>query len=119
MKTLLAISLATIYGLTLRVLFGILDPLMGIMSLSFLVLVPAIIGFLTIALLPKERTRTVTSAFFLPWLTSLAILLITILTNMEGTICWLMIFSGFCSSGRHRWCNGLFHSEAQPQLPRR
>ena len=95
MKTLLAVSLATIYGLTLRISFGLLQGGLEIMSLSFMVLIPAIIGFVTVALTPKSRTLTAISAFFLPWLTSLAILVITILVNLEGTICWLMIFPFF------------------------
>ncbi len=95
MKTLLAVSLATIYGLTLRISFGLLNAFMGIMSLSFLVLVPALIGFLTVALQPKRKVRTVSGAFFLPWLTSLVILILTIAVEIEGTICWIMMYPFF------------------------
>jgi hypothetical protein len=95
MKTLFAITLATIYGLSIRLFFGFLDAFMGIMSVSFLIIVPMLIGFLTILLMPKEKITGNTSAFFIPWLTSLAILVVTILLNVEGTICWIMIYPLF------------------------
>ncbi|MBL0190282.1 MAG: hypothetical protein IPQ18_02730 [Saprospiraceae bacterium] len=95
MKTLLAVSLATIYGVSLRIMFGLLNNFMGIMSVSFLILAPVIIGFLTIILLPKENTKSSSGAFFKPWLTSLAILIITMLFNIEGSICWIMIYPLF------------------------
>ena len=95
MKTLTAISLATIYGLLLRVIFGFLDNFMGIMSVSFIILTPVIIGFLTVILIPQKTIQSSSSAFFKPWLTSLAILIITILFKIEGTICWIMIYPLF------------------------
>jgi len=95
MKTLLAVSLATIYGLSLRIMFGLLNSFMGIMSVSFLILAPVIIGFLTIILIPKEKTKSSSGAFFKPWLTSLAILVVTMLFNIEGSICWIMIYPLF------------------------
>lgn len=95
MKTLLAVSLATIYGVSLRIMFGLLNNFMGIMSVSFLILAPVIIGFLTIFLIPKGKTKSLQSAFFKPWLTSLAILIITMAFNIEGSICWIMIYPLF------------------------
>ena len=95
MKILTAISLATIYGLLLRVIFGFLDNFMGIMSVSFIILTPVIIGFLTAILIPQKTIQSSSSAFFKPWLTSLAILIITILFKIEGTICWIMIYPLF------------------------
>src|SRR5258708_37031305 len=95
MKTLLAVSLATIYGISLRIMFGFLSGFMEIMSVSFLILAPVIIGFFTIILIPKEKTKSVKGAFFKPWLTSLAILIITMVFNIEGSICWMMIYPLF------------------------
>lgn len=95
MKTLFAITFATVYGLILRALFGFLQNYMEIMSVAFIILAPVAIGFLTIRLIPAEQTTSRTAAFFKPWLTSLAILAITILFNIEGTICWVMIFPLF------------------------
>jgi hypothetical protein len=95
MKTLFAVGLATIYGLTLRMTFGFLGNFMEVMSVAALIIGPPVIGFLTIILIPKEKTKTFAGAFFKPWLTSLAILVITMLFNLEGSICWLMIYPLF------------------------
>ncbi|PJJ61173.1 SRPBCC family protein [Hymenobacter chitinivorans] len=95
MKFLFAIALATAHGLLIRLLFGSASGLMEIMSVTFLFFVPSIIGFLTVILMPARKITTGAEAFFTPWLTSLALLVITILLNMEGAICWLMAFPIF------------------------
>ncbi len=95
MKSLLAIGLATIYGIALRIMFGFIGDGSQIMSITFLFIVPMIIGFLTVFYTPKEKVKTGTNAFFLPWLTVLAILIITIIFNIEGTICWILIYPIF------------------------
>jgi uncharacterized protein YndB with AHSA1/START domain len=93
MKTLFAVGFASLYGLIVRLLFGFMKDFMDIMSITFLVLVPIFIGFLTVILLPKVINDV--AAFFLPWLTSLVILFITIALNIEGAICWIMVFPFF------------------------
>lgn len=93
MKTLFAVGFASLYGLIVRLLFGFLEDFMGIMSVTFLVLVPIFIGFLTVILIPKVSNGA--AAFFIPWLTSLAILIITISLNIEGAICWIMVYPFF------------------------
>lgn len=92
MKTLTAVLFASIYGLFMRLLFV---PINEVMSITFLGLLPIIIGYLTVRLMPRGRVRSKISAFFTPWLTSFAILIITILLNIEGAICWVMIFPFF------------------------
>jgi hypothetical protein len=94
MKPILAVSFAVVYGLSLRILFGVFDELLGIMTVGFLLLSPVIIGFLTVIVLPKGRVGP-TASFFLPWLTSGVILVITIWLNIEGMICWMMLFPIF------------------------
>jgi len=93
MKSLFALVLAAVYGLGIRLLFGFADGLLQIMSITFIFLVPMGVGFVTVALLPRISSRT--AAFFMPWLTSLLLLGITVLLNVEGTICWLMVFPIF------------------------
>src|SRR6478752_9596927 len=95
MKSILAITIASIYGLSIRLMFGFFGDYMGIMSITFLVLVPIVVGFLTIRLTPNRAKLTSISAFFRPWLTSLAILVLTMALSMEGAICWIMIFPLF------------------------
>ena len=95
MKLPLAITFATLYGMSLRIMFGLLNSFMGIMSISFLILVPVIIGFFTIILTPIENTKSSICAFFKPWITCLVILVITVVFNIEGTICWILIYPLF------------------------
>lgn len=95
MKFLFAIALATAHGLLIRLLFGSANGLMEIMSVTFLFFVPSLIGFLTVILMPARKITTGVAAFFTPWLTSLVLLVVTILLNMEGAICWLMAFPIF------------------------
>jgi hypothetical protein len=95
MKTLFALSFATLYGFTIHLLFLFFQGLLEIMSITFLALVPWGIGYLTVALSDKEKMRSSWNAFFRPWLSSLALLVITILVNTEGAICWIMIFPFF------------------------
>ena len=92
MKTLIAVLFASIYGLFMRLLFV---PLNEVMSITFIGLLPMIIGYLTVVLMPRERIHSRTSAFFTPWLTCSAILVITLLLDIEGAICWIMIFPVF------------------------
>ncbi|MCA8831058.1 hypothetical protein [Hymenobacter pini] len=95
MKFLFAIALAAVHGLLLRLMFGSANGLLEIMSVTFLFFTPSLIGFLTVILMPARKVTTGTAAFFTPWLTSLVLLVVTILLNMEGTICWLMAFPIF------------------------
>lgn len=94
MKSLFAITLASIYGLCIRFIFLSVGGLMEIMSITFIWLLPMIIGYLTIKL-PSKNVQSRASAFFMPWLTCLVILALTILMDIEGTICWVMAFPIF------------------------
>jgi hypothetical protein len=95
MKSLFAITFASVYGLIIRGVFGMFAGMMEVMGLTFLCLTPLVIGFLTVFLWPKEKVKNKGAAFGLPWISSLAILLITMLLNVEGAICWIMIFPVF------------------------
>ena len=97
MNTLIGICLAAVYGLMIRLVFGFLEDSSQIMSVTFLFVVPLLIGFLTVLLIPIEKTTSGTSAFFKPWLTSLALLFITLITNVEGIICWVLLFPLFAT----------------------
>ncbi|HTF82722.1 MAG TPA: hypothetical protein VL947_13395 [Cytophagales bacterium] len=92
MKSIFAVVVASLYGLSVRLIFGFLNNVLGIMSVTFLMLVPIFIGFLNIRLMP---VKSAIAAFFIPWITSTLLLVITLLFNIEGIICWLMIFPVF------------------------
>jgi hypothetical protein len=95
MKSIFAITLASMYGLCIRLLFVSTNGLMEIMSMAFIGLLPMIIGYLTVILLPSDSVESKSQAFFKPWFTCLALLFITIILNVEGAICWLMVFPIF------------------------
>ena len=95
MKLLLSISIAAIYGVGIRLLYSTFSALLPVMSISFFFIVPFFIGYLTILLLPYRERHTSTGAFFKPWLTVSAVLLITFFCKIEGLICWVMAFPLF------------------------
>ena len=95
MKSLFAITLVSLYGLCIRLLFISIGGLTQIMSVTFIFLVPMAIGYLTVFLLPAKNVQSYLAAFFMPWLTSLVILAITLAFNIEGAICWVMAFPIF------------------------
>lgn len=94
MKIFSATGAAVLYGLSLRGVFGMVKPLQ-IMSVSFLIVAPFVIGFITTFLVARKRKVSNGAAFFMPWLTSLAILVVTLILSIEGTICWIMIYPLF------------------------
>lgn len=92
MKLFGSVFIASIYGLTVRLLYGAFGDLMGVMGISFLFLLPLLIGYLTVILIPYKDEHSAGGAFFKPWLTCLVILMITLAFNIEGMICWVMAF---------------------------
>ena len=94
MKLLFAVTFTSVYALSVRLLFGFFDNILSIMGITFLILVPACIGFVTV-LLSGKKIKNRLSAFFTPWITSSFLLIITILLNLEGIICWIMMFPLF------------------------
>ena len=95
MKTLLAFTLASLYGLLLRFFFAFYSDITAVLSISLVFIAPAAIGYLTVALSGLERVPNGWTAFFRPWLTSLVLLFLTIALSLEGAICWIMIYPLF------------------------
>lgn len=93
----IAIGIPTIYALILRVIFGINDwyELFSVMSLTFLFLLPTIIGALTVYLSMPEKVKSFAYRFFAPWIPILLFLVITLALAIEGWACWLMILPVF------------------------
>lgn len=93
----IAIAIPTAYALLMRILFG-LNPFrdfVEVMSLSFFITVPFAIGYLTVLFSPLIRVRSFRYRFFAPWVPILSFLVLTLLLNLEGWACWLMIFPVF------------------------
>lgn len=91
------VALVTIFGLLMRVIFGLsfVSNLYQVMSLSFIMLVPAAMGALTIALSHREKVRSLRYRIFTPWLPILALFVLTVVVAIEGWACWLMVLPFF------------------------
>jgi len=95
MKLLLSITIAAVYGVSLRMLFSSFGDELAVMSISFFFLVPYFVGYLTILLIPYREGQTAKGAFFKPWLSCLAVFVVTYYLNIEGMVCWFMAFPIF------------------------
>ena len=96
-STLIAFSIPTIYAVILRLLFGIekWEDMFGVMTLTFLFLLPTIVGTLTVYLSSIENAKKSSYKFFAPWIPIFLFLIITIILAIEGWACWLMILPLF------------------------
>ncbi len=65
------------------------------MSVTFLFLLPTIIGVLTVYLSNKEKVESLSYRIFIPWIPIFLFLIITLLIGIEGWACWLMILPIF------------------------
>ena len=95
MKSLFAVCLAAVYGLLMRLFFGFADGLIQVMSVAFIFIMPLGIGALTVRASDQSRINSRVYCFFMPWLSSLALLAVTIAVAIEGTICWVMAYPVF------------------------
>lgn len=96
----LGVGLGILYGLFCRVLFHGADEwvrqafgrtgvaLLGIMSISFLFLVPAALGFIVIWFEREERRWA--RMLFGPWISAVIMTLCTVALQLEGWICVIM-----------------------------
>jgi hypothetical protein len=96
-NTLIAIGIPTLYALGLRILFGIDDwsKLFTVMSITFLLLLPTIVGILAVYLSSAEKAKSVAYSIFIPWIPVFLFLILTLMLAMEGWACWLMILPVF------------------------
>jgi hypothetical protein len=65
--------------------------LLGLMSLTFLVLVPAAMGFVTVFVMERGAPRRWAAWVFAPFVPVVLALVITMLLNIEGMICVAML----------------------------
>jgi len=95
--TLIAIAIPTLYAVILRVIFGVKtwDELFGVMTVTFLFLLPTIVGTLTVYLSSEENAKKHSYKVFAPWIPIFLFLIVTIALAIEGWACWLMILPLF------------------------
>jgi len=96
-NTLIAIGIPTLYAVILRLFFGIdtWNELFSVMSVTFLFLLPTIVGALTVYLSTPEKAKSIAYKVFTPWIPVFLFLIITLALAIEGWACWLMILPVF------------------------
>ena len=94
---LIAIGIPTLYAIVLRIAFGVKNwnELFSVMSVTFLFLLPTIVGALTVYLSDKNKVEKLSYRIFAPWVPIFLFLIITLLLAIEGWACWLMILPVF------------------------
>ena len=82
-----------IYGLILRVFFDIdqWNKLFYVMSLSFLFCLPTIMGLLTIYFSSERQSQNTAYKILAPWIPIFIFMVITLVLQIEGWACWLMV----------------------------
>lgn len=96
---LIATGIPIVYAIVVRLLFGLelstWNDFFAVMSMTFLFLLPTIIGALTVYLSSQEKVQSIAYRIFAPWGTIFLFLLITLVLSIEGWACWLMILPVF------------------------
>jgi hypothetical protein len=91
------IAIPTVYALLLRFVFGESSwgGVFSMMSITFLFLLPSIVGALTVYFSKEEKVKKVLYRIFSPWLPIFAFCIITLVFVIEGWPCLLMILPIF------------------------
>jgi len=98
MKSITTFLFISFYGVFGRIIFGMI-PSFEVMGIGVLLIAPFVLGFLTNVFTAKKlKFASSTQAFFRPWISCVLILFITMAFNIEGSICWIMIFPFFAIS---------------------
>lgn len=96
---LIAIGIPVVYAFLVRIIFGLKlktwDDFYQVMSVTFLFLLPTIIGALTVYLSSQEKAKSITYRIFTPWVPVFLFLILTLAWGIEGWACWIMILPVF------------------------
>ncbi len=101
----IGVVIGVFYGLFARLMFGLDETngmLFGVMSSSFILGVPVVLGFLTVWLGEYRKTYGWGRRVLMPWLSSLVCLGCCLLLAWEGLICvflWIPLFLILSSFG--------------------
>jgi len=92
-----AIVMPVAYAMLMRFLFNIsnLSSLFALMSISFLFVVPFVMGALAVYFAPIERTRNNAFTILFPWVPLTVFAIVTLFVELEGWACWMMVFPIF------------------------
>lgn len=91
------IGIPVVAALLLRGSFDVVDwsSLWKLMTLTFFISLPYLVGVLTIYLSDINDVRSLPYRIFYPWLPIFVFLLLTLIFSIEGWACWLMILPIF------------------------
>ena len=96
---LIVIGIPVLFALIVRWVYGIelngWNEIYRVMSISFLFLLPVLIGALTIYLSPSPKSKKLVYKIFIPWIPIFIFLIVTIILEIEGWACWLMMLPIF------------------------
>lgn len=94
---LISLLIPVIFAGATRILFdlNLFQRFTAVMSLSFLVGVPFVMGYLTVALSERAKIESVSFCLFEPWIPVLIFMGITIVFKVEGAACWIMVLPIF------------------------
>ncbi len=93
------------FALVFRALFdfegwGFIRIVLTVMTVTFLISLPFLVGALSILLSPAHRIHTWRYRIFFPWIPVFGFFVLTLALSIEGWICWIMVLPIFlfCSS---------------------
>lgn len=94
---LLAIGIPTLYALILRLVFGLdeWNEIFSVMSFTFLFLTPSILGAISVYYLSEDLAKKWRYRILVPWIPIFLFLIITLMLQIEGWACWVMILPVF------------------------
>lgn len=96
---LIVIGIPVIYAILIRIIFGLKlktwNDLFEVMSVTFLFLLPTIIGTLTVYLSSQKKAKSIAYRIFTPWIPIFLFLILTLAWGIEGWACWIMILPVF------------------------
>ena len=82
-----------LYGLLLRLVFELTQfhEVFGLMSFSFLFIGPFIMGYISTYFSDEESLKSKAYIIFVPWISIFIFFVITLISELEGWACWLMV----------------------------
>ncbi|HAN78405.1 MAG TPA: hypothetical protein DCQ31_11880, partial [Bacteroidales bacterium] len=74
------------YGVLLRVFFGIntWESVFSVMSVTFLLMLPSIVGGLTVYFSSETKARSLSYRILMPWVTIMGFMVVTLFFGIEG-----------------------------------
>jgi hypothetical protein len=93
----LVLAVPVLYALVIRYFFAlsIVSELYSVMSITFLFLMPTVVGALTVYLSSIDNVRSLAYRILAPWASVLVFFIATIALSWEGWICWIMVLPLF------------------------